>query len=128
MANVRWSLRRTPTGYDGLVTIPSGAIPLPSGAVRPAGPIAVKARGGSPAQAIAQAADLADKLVGNPVIAAVMPPGTRAAVQATKLIAKHGPAALKKLTGPGAQRLANVLFPGSGTAVKAASKLFRKIF
>ena len=129
MADVRWSLRRTPSGYEGLVSFPAGAFPIPgSGVVRPAGPLSIKARGGSPASAIEQAADIADKIASNPIIAAALPPGTGAALKATKLVGKYGPKALKVITGAGAQRLANVILPGSGTAIKSAKKLFGKLF
>lgn len=96
---VVWQLKRTANGYAGTILLPVGA----------AGMVEAKAAGPTQRAALTAAAGLAGKLLESPLLAAAMPPGTVAAVKATQLLAKHGPAALKKLTGEGAKRIASVL-------------------
>lgn len=76
--------------------------------------LAVKAVSGSMAKALFKAATTASELANNPVLAAMLPPGTpKALAGAIKLAnaAKRGnlSQALKRFKGPGARRLAKAL-------------------
>jgi len=82
-------------GYEGVVILPVGL----NGAVK------ATAVGPTKTAALSTAAGLASKLLDSPILTAIMPPGTGAAVKATQLLASKGPAALKLLTGPGAERI-----------------------
>ena len=128
MAIVRWKLRKVADGYEGMIILP---LPLAAGvragmpltlsqhvqAMRPAltqKPIAVKAKGKSAAGALASAAGMAMNLAENPLLQAVMPPGTAAAVATIKAIAasEAGGKILEvadKLIGPGGKRLKKTL-------------------
>jgi hypothetical protein len=109
MSHIAFKMRRTPEGFDGMIVVPHGVCRLPTGEAMP-GPLAVKASSKSPTNALAKAANVADALASNPVLAAVMPPGTAVALKATKFLANSAAAgklgsALKKVSGPGAARL-----------------------
>jgi len=86
-------------GYAGTITLPIGA----------AGAVTASALAPTKQAALQTAAGLASKLLESPLLAAIMPPGTGAAVKATQLIASKGPAALKLITGPGADRVVSTL-------------------
>jgi hypothetical protein len=109
MSAIKFKMRRTPQGFDGMIVVPHGACRLPSGTTQP-GPLAVKASSKNPAAALAKAANVADAIASNPMLAAVMPPGTAVALKATKFLASSAAAgklgsALKRVSGPGAKRL-----------------------
>jgi hypothetical protein len=68
----------------------------------------------SPAKALAGAAVLAAKVAQDPLLAAVMPPGTGAAIKATAMLAKAAHVGklgevMKGLKGDGARRIASKL-------------------
>lgn len=124
-AVVRWKLRKTPAGYEGMVILPAsltaaaarGQLPGRAAervrALHPSmrdKPIAVKATATSAAGALAKAAGIAQKLAGNPLLQAIMPPGTGAAVSTIAKLAKSKAAGkVMKVIGPGAKRLAKAL-------------------
>jgi hypothetical protein len=74
-----------------------------------------KALAPSKADAVTRAADIANQIADNPVLAAVLPPGTKAgiaaAVKVADVVKAGGPvgATLAKFSGKGARRLAKVL-------------------
>lgn len=115
-AQVSWALRKTPDGWEGLMRLPPSLITCPRASraagrvVQRKGPIVTK---GGPAAtragAIEQAANIADKILENPLVKSALPPGSGTAIKATKLLAKHGPKALKKFGGKGVKRLASAL-------------------
>jgi len=59
--------------------------------------ISVKAQGESKAEALHRAARLADQIVNDPLVQAVLPPQAKAAIQATKVLAAAGRQGLNKL-------------------------------
>ncbi len=74
----------------------------------------VKAKGKTKAGAIQNAAQGALAIANNPLLQAVLPPGTGTAVKAVGLLAKAAKSGqagklLGKLKGPGAKRLAKAL-------------------
>lgn len=80
------------------------------------GSITVQSKGASKADALHQAALIAEHIANDPILMAVLPPGVPAAILATKKLAsaaKLGGSALKSLwhtlRGPGKKRLAKVL-------------------
>lgn len=80
----------------------------------PGSALALKAVRSGPAKALLKAAATAAQVADNPVLQAVLPPGTGAALKAAILVSKavqegRGGEALAKLKGPGAKRLAAAL-------------------
>lgn len=108
---ISWKLKRTaPNQYQGIVILPLAAIP----GKRAAGPLAIKATGSSAASALSKAANIADRIASNPIIASVLPPGSSVALKATKYLAKAAKVgkladAASKVVGPGAKRLLKAL-------------------
>jgi len=110
---IQWSLRKLPGGdYAGLITLVPTA-PLPSG--HPAGkPIRLIAKSKTKAGALAKAAAVAEKMAKNPLLAAVLPPGTGAAISAVSKLSQSAAAGklekvAKKYVGKGAKRLFKAL-------------------
>lgn len=102
---VKWTMKKLPDGrWSGTVQLP-----LNFGMT----PVRVKATSSDGAAAVRKAASLASKVAENPLLAAIMPPGTPNAIKAIDAIADKGPAVLKKFAGPGVKRVK-----------KALSKLF----
>jgi hypothetical protein len=102
-------MRKLPGGhYAGMITLVPTR-PLPSG--HPAGkPIRLVAKSRTKAGALAKAASVAEKLLKNPILSSVMPPGTGAAIKAVSFLSKSAAAgklekAAKKYVGKGAKRL-----------------------
>jgi hypothetical protein len=99
MPTVNFRIRRKGSGWQGIVELPVGTALIP-----------VTATSKSKRKALAKAAGLAGKIAESPILKAVLPPGSAAAIKATRLIAKYAKAgklakAMKKLTGKGAKRL-----------------------
>lgn len=89
-----------------------GACHIPTGI----GVITVAGVGDSRTEALARAALVAEKIASDPVLSAIMPPGTLAAIKATKGLAAASAAGIKTLKGfwrglrgPGKKRLAEAL-------------------
>lgn len=87
------------------------------------GVITVAGIGDSKTEALAKAALLAERIASDPVLSAVLPPGTLAAIRVTKGLAAasaHGVRTLRsfwsRLQGPGKQRLANALATDHGVS------------
>lgn len=96
------------TQAQGAAAIPGGPI------VGPGKPLAVASKGKSPSSALAKAAGAAKTIASNPILSAVLPPGTGAAISAVEALAKAAPLGKMKsvartITGPGAKRLAKAL-------------------
>lgn len=110
---IRWTIRTLPSGdKEGMVTLyPTAA--LPSG--HPAGaPIRFRATSKTKAGALAKAASVAQMIAANPLMAAVLPPGTGSALKAVVALSKSAAAgklrkAAKKYSGKGAKRLIKAL-------------------
>jgi len=126
MASIGWAVRRCPVmGTDGsvgefeakIILVPSTAAVAPGRsrrARRRRRALAVKAKGRTPTGALLKAANLAAKLASNPVLSAVLPPGTGLAIKATQFLAKNAlkgklGKAMKLLRGKGAKRLGKAL-------------------
>jgi hypothetical protein len=133
MAKVMWKLQRTREGaFRALCCVPisaknatrSKAASLGFGwgdlaraatkATSKVSKVAVKAASSTPAGALLKATATIAELAQNPVLQAVLPPGTGAALKATLLVTRavqagKGKAALARLKGPGAKRLASAL-------------------
>lgn len=112
MNKVRWSLRRVPGGYDGTVWLPAGRFGMIPVTAHARGPRRGRKATASKAKAIRSAAGLAEKVLENPFLSTLMPPGTHAAVKGIKMISKYGPSAVAKsgkLIGKGAKRLLSAL-------------------
>jgi hypothetical protein len=80
------------------------------------GVITIGAFGDTKADALHKATVIAERIASDPVLQAILPPGTMAAIQATKKLstaAKRGSRALRglwrRIRGPGKQRLAKAL-------------------
>ena len=80
------------------------------------GPITVGASGESQADALANAAGLAESIASNPVLQALLPPGTLLAIRSARTLGKAARAggsalkgALSRLRGPGKRRLGRQL-------------------
>jgi hypothetical protein len=109
--NVEWKLRPVAPGvWEATLTVrrlhPGTQLPLKRVALAPDKASAVE-------QAVSQVAAIAK----NPVLQAVMPPGTSNAIAAVGMVAKAAKAGqlgkvFSKLKGPGAKRLAKALIPG----------------
>lgn len=96
-----WQIDRLPGGgWHGSITFDAGTHRATVGA-----------DGATQQQALKKAAVLAAELAKSPVLQAVLPPGTAAAIKAVDLIArsKYTRAALQQFAGPGARRLAKAL-------------------
>lgn len=86
--------------------------------VVPQGPVAaasITAKGNTKASAVSRAAGLAQQVISNPIVSALLPPGAGPALKVAGKLAsavKSGAAGkyLKKLKGPGAKRLLKALF------------------
>lgn len=100
MADCKWIVRRRGDHYEGTIVFPAGLAP-----------VAVTTKGRSKSEAIARAATVAQAIVKNPIVAAVLPPGTGLAVEAISRIAKAKDvrAEVARYTGDGARRLAAAL-------------------
>lgn len=97
---VKWNLRPSAGGgYEGEIVIP-----MPVSAA----PVKVSTRGRSKQQALQRAAAAANSIVSNPLLSAVLPPGTGVAVKAITSLATD-PAAITRFAGPGAKRLVKAL-------------------
>lgn len=109
--NVAWKLRPVAPGvWEATITVKRmherAQLPLKRKALAPDKASALQ-------QAVSQVASVAK----NPILQAVMPPGTSNAIAAIGMVAtaaKAGQlgAVFKKLKGPGAKRLAKALIPG----------------
>jgi len=96
---VQWHLKRAADGWAGIIDIP---LPL--------APVRVMTKGRNKQEAIARAAVAAKAIATNPLLQAVMPPGTGAAVMAITALAQSPTAqTLTKFAGPGAKRLVKAL-------------------
>ncbi len=104
---VRWTLRRMPGGdYEGEIYLPMIG---QNGACLP-----VRARGKTKADALNNAAGIAQQIASSPVLQAVLPPGASNAIGAVKMLSKFAKVgkldkAMGKLVGKGAKRLAKAL-------------------
>ena len=97
---VTWKLRPAAGGgYEGEIIIP-----MPVSAA----PVKVSTRGANKQQAIQRAAAAANSIVSNPLLSAVLPPGTGVAVKAITSLAAD-PSAITRFAGPGAKRLVKAL-------------------
>jgi hypothetical protein len=95
---VTWNLKPAAGGgWEGVINIPL-----------PVAPVKVATRGRNKKQALARAAAAANSIASNPLLAAVLPPGTSTAVKAITELAVD-PSALKRFAGPGAKRLVKAL-------------------
>jgi hypothetical protein len=108
--NVKWKIRPAAGGgFDGVIEIP-----VHPGMVAGGGKITALAKGADKATALAKAAVVADQIMANPVVAALMPPQAAVAVKAIKALSKS--AAVGKLAdvagkfkGPAMDRLKKIL-------------------
>ena len=110
---IKWQAKQLPGGeWAGMITmVPTGN--LPSGH-RAGKPIRLVAKSKTKAGALAKAASVANKLASNPILSAVLPPGTGAAIKAVSFLSESAAAgklekAGKKLVGKGAKRLFKAL-------------------
>ena len=109
--NVKWHLKPIPGGgWAGMLEIPLD----PAGAVAGGGRVVAVAKGANKAEALTKAGAIADKIMENPVVAALMPPQAALAVKAIKVLSKSAAAgkladAAKKFTGPAMGRLKKAL-------------------
>ena len=104
---VRWTLRRMPGGdFEGEIYLP---LIGQNGACMP-----VKARGKTKADALHNAAGIAEQIASSPVLQAVLPPGASNAIGAVKMLSKYAKLgkldkAVGRLAGKGAKRLVKAL-------------------
>lgn len=107
---IKWRL--APDGRGGWIgVIDVGIDPR---AMSGGGVVRSIARGPDKATALAKAAALADNIVENPILAAILPPQAGLAVKAVKALSKSAMAgkledAVKGFTGPAVKRLGKVL-------------------
>lgn len=104
----QWHHRPHRRGHHARVVIPRGGYLTP---------ITVGAVGGSPAEAVHRAALVAQQIASNPVLAAVLPPGTGVALGkivslSGAIRAGRGRQMLAQMAGPGARRLFHSLTRG----------------
>lgn len=104
MAKIAWNIKPIRGGYCATIITPDGR----------GGAMTIKQRGKTKTDAILKAAGIAARIAGNPIMSAILPPGSAKAIMvAGKLAAavKLGKGAkfLKKLTGKGAKRLVKKL-------------------
>ncbi len=110
---ISWTMRKLPTGdWAGMITmVPTG----PISATHPAGkPVRLVATSKTKAGALAKAASVAEMVANNPLLAAVLPPGSGVAIKAIAALSKSAAAgklekAAKKYGGKGAKRLVKAL-------------------
>ena len=101
---IKWKVvPRKGGGWWGIITLPAGLARIP-----------VKAPGKTQREALSTAAGLAESLLDSPILRAALPPGTGAAIKATKMLAKFAKKGLLKkgmklLKGKGAKRIAKSL-------------------
>lgn len=102
-AAIRWAWREDAVGggYVGQVELYDGAL-------------TATAPGDSKGQAIARAAQLAENMLENPILAALVPPQAKLALAVAKKlgVAQHAgklASVTSKIVGPGAKRLAKAL-------------------
>lgn len=107
-------LRKVGDRYLASITL----TPMQSAAVTQSGDghqkVATHGSAKSKALAVAHAADMAKKILGNPIIAAIMPPQAAAAIKAISAIGKLAHAGKlksiwKRFKGPAMKRLAKVI-------------------
>ena len=114
MPVVTFSARKVRGGWNAVISLPTIPGLTPAG-FPPGAPVRFLAtERGSKAGALADAAGLAAKLASNPILAAMLPPGTANAVKVTAALAKAANLGkledvAKKLVGKGARRLAKKL-------------------
>lgn len=106
MSGTRFSFRRRPGGFDAHLTGTVGATGAPIKLAT--------ASGKTKAQAIAEAADIAIRIASNPAMAAMLPPGTLAALLVARKLGQSALAGkarryLKTIGGPGGNRLRRAL-------------------
>lgn len=105
--NVKWHLKPIAGGgWAGIIEIPLDAM----GPVAGGGRVMAAAKGSSKAEALSKAGAIADKIMENPVVAALMPPQAAVAVKAIKVLSKSAAAgklaeAAAKFSGPAMGRL-----------------------
>ena len=127
MARVSWKMKKLADGsYEGWVILPVGIADIRRAAAMPRGvaprpvvrahprPLALKAKGKTPASALESAASVASKIIGNPIVSSMLPPGSGVAVKGINMLAsaaKKGKLgkAIGKIVGPGAKRLGKAL-------------------
>lgn len=78
---IAWELRRTADGWAGTIALPPGFAGCS---------MQTTAKGGTPRQALARAAGLAEKALSNPALQALLPPQAQIALKGAKLLAKYG--------------------------------------
>lgn len=106
MAEMKFRVRKTAGGYDGIISVPFAVrdpqVPGASG-------IKATAKGPTKKAAIARAANIAEKALANPVISALLPPGAGPALKAAQMLAKSGVAKTAlKYAGPAMRRLSRL--------------------
>ncbi len=118
----RVRIKKHGRGYLGTITVPTYLAGERLGAVTTAGV------GWFPADALAAAAHVAERIADDPIVKAIMPPQATAAIAVVKALsqaAQQGPKALQQtydqVKGPGKARLANAL-KSSTDAPKADAK------
>lgn len=108
--NVKWHLKPIAGGgWAGMIELP-----LDGGQVAGGGRVVAAAKGANKAEALTKAGAIADKIMENPVVAALMPPQAAIAVKAIKVLSKSAAAgkladAAAKFTGPAMGRLKKAL-------------------
>ena len=94
-----WKWKRVGGTWVGTVTIPF-----------PGRTVAISTTGRKRVDALLAAATAAKAIASNPLLSAVLPPGTPLAIEAITRIAKSPTAkTLRRFAGPGAKRLASAL-------------------
>lgn len=110
MMNVKWRLAPIAGGgWAGVIEIP-----IDAGQVAGGGRVLATAKAQDKATALAKAGSIADKVLENPLVAAIMPPQAALAVKAIKVLSKSAAAgqladAAAKFAGPGMKRLGKAL-------------------
>ncbi len=114
---ISWTMKKLPQGgYAGMITL----VPIADGrgamarTVRRGRPIKLVATSKTKAGALAKASAFAEKLAANPLLSAVLPPGTGVALKAVSYLSRSAAAgklskAARKVTGKGAKRLFKAL-------------------
>lgn len=104
MPEMKFRVERTANGWDGTVVLPF-AVPQPGGGTG----VAVTAAGPTKKEALLKAAGIAERVMANPVLSALLPPQAALALKAARVIAKSGLAkAALKYSGPAMSRLAKL--------------------
>lgn len=106
---IRWKVTPNPDGpgFQGVLEIPMGVGPF-------AATSQVRAHGPTQGGALQNAASVASSILDNPILKAALPPGTGAAIEATKMLSKYADADLlesgmKLLKGAGAKRIGKAI-------------------